>query len=317
MSGYGGCYDLSSLPPLPYAIGSPCSYDDMPDDDSHLDFLSNVEPPLNVMDGGVGQGALSSGAETDDASGIVSQFVSWSEVQGFDDSNTPKDFSAPDYGIKELCRPASTKKRKMGARLKALSVSELFPVVCPNLNCLNDDKSTLESLKGCGGSRQGFLCPCGERWSQRVKRQDEATDAFGTEDRLIKESSKRSQREIDSGIPPLPKVKQVNFIPEQTAATALYDFDGTALGGADKHYLSFAAGDQIFIKAAECNDEWSMGKLKDGPYGYFPTFYVRKGTCQRNARCIKHAGHKGMCKIGKEVATMGVPPAVFASICFE
>ena len=96
----------------------------MPDDDSHLDFLSNVEPPLNVMDGGVGQGALSSGAETDDASGIVSQFLSWSEVQGFDDSNTPKDFSAPDYGIKELCRPTSTKKRKMGARLKALSDSE-------------------------------------------------------------------------------------------------------------------------------------------------------------------------------------------------
>ena len=328
MSDYAGCYDLPSQPAMPAVILAPYWNDDMlQDEDTHLDFLSNVGPLLNVMDGGVGQGALSSGAETGDAvhaSGIVSQFVSWSEVQGFDDSNTPKDFSAPDYGIKELCRPASIKKRKMGARLKALSVSELFPVVCPNLNCLNDDKSTLESLKGCGGSRQGFLCPCGERWSQRVKRQDEATDAFGTEDRLIKESSKRSQREIDSGIPPLPKVKQVNFIPEQTAATALYDFDGTALGGADKHYLSFAAGDQIFIKAAECNDEWSMGKLKDGPYGYFPTFYVRKGTCQRNARCIKHAGHKGMCKIGKEVVAIALATVAaeheedtaFASACF-
>lgn len=326
MSGYVGYYDLPSQPLLPAAIALPFLYDDTPDNDTHLDFLSNVGPPSNVMDGGGGQGALSSGAEAGDAvhasGAVVSQFVALSEVQGFDDNNTPKDFSAPDYGIKELCRPASTKKRKMGARLNTLSDSELFAVVCPNPNCLNDDKSTLEPLKGCGGSRRGFLCPCGERWSQRVKRQDEATVAFGTEDRLIKGCGKRSQREIDSGIPPLPKVKQVNFKPEQTA-TALYDFNGTELGGAEK-YLSFATGDQIFIKAGESNDEWSMGKLKDGPYGYFPTFYVRKGTCQRNARCMKHAGHKGMCKISKEMVAMALPPAAaedeedaaFPSSCF-
>ena len=111
----------------------------------------------------------------------------------------------------------------------------------------------------------------------------------------------RSLREIAEGKPKLNKVPFVKPKP-LTVGIARFDFNGSLYGvRADVEpdsLLSFEAGQRIIIDEANSTKEWSAGKLENESFcGYFPTAYVRKGTCMRDARCIKNNRHKGRCKV--------------------
>lgn len=306
MSHYAGAYDFQAyvaLPPgdsVPFIASADASvpYDaSVEQDDTELGLLLD---PSGVDVGRLGFDEVSDDGDNHGDGGAVSKFADLSTIQGRDANGVPMDFVAEEVHDVQQEKLQRGKKRKHTSMLKVLMQTELFPIICPNQACYNDDKSKLESLKGTGGTRRGFLCICGTRWAQRMKRQDEATAVFGMDDPLIKPTTKRSDREIAEGLAPLPKVKQINFKPTLTPGIARYNFDGKLLSETfNKVYLTFAAGDHIFIdESKESNAEWSVGKLNDGgDLGYFPTSYVRKGTCRRNECCVKHAGHKGKCKI--------------------
>lgn len=202
--------------------------------------------------------------------------------------------------INDLQQPLINKKmRKPSTTLASIAIENRFPVVCPG--CRNADRSLFELLRGAGGTRQGFLCQCGQRFSQRTRRGDEWTESYGREDPMIQPCSTRSLREIAEGKPKLNKVPFVKPKP-LTVGIARFDFNGSLYGvRADVEpdsLLSFEAGQRIIIDEANSTKEWSAGKLENESFcGYFPTAYVRKGTCMRDARCIKNNRHKGRCKV--------------------
>lgn len=202
--------------------------------------------------------------------------------------------------LQDTGRERTGKKRKTTTSLCSISSENRFPVVCPNTQCRNDDKLEFEPLKGCGGTRRGFLCKCGARFSQRMRREDEWTEAYGRDDPLIQDCFARSVREIKEGMPKIDKLPILKPKP-LTIGVAKFDFDGPLYSlEADVDaslLLSFQAGQRVIIDEANSNDAWSTGKLENESHsGYFPTSYVRKGTCKRNNRCVKNNRHKGACK---------------------
>tara|TARA_B100002052_G_C15744887_1_gene535004 strand:+ start:140 stop:934 length:795 start_codon:yes stop_codon:yes gene_type:complete len=199
--------------------------------------------------------------------------------------------------IKGLQQPQ--KKRKPSTTLASIAIEDRFAIVCPS--CRNADRSMFELLRGAGGTRQGFLCQCGERFSQRTRRDDEWTESYGRDDPMIQPCSTRSLREVAEGKPKLNKVPYVKPKP-LTVGIARFDFNGSLYTvSADVEpdsLLSFEAGQRIIIDEANSTKEWSAGKLENESFcGYFPTAYVRKGTCMRDARCVKNNRHKGRCKV--------------------
>ena len=76
-----------------------------------------------------------------------------------------------------------------------------FDIVCPKNGC-NISNDTLDKLSGTGQSRRGYYCSparggCGERWSQRIYKDDEVSHLpnLGTHNPHIKKTKKLSPRE--------------------------------------------------------------------------------------------------------------------------
>ena len=76
-----------------------------------------------------------------------------------------------------------------------------FDIVCPKNGC-NITNDTLDKLSGTGQSRRGYYCSpsrggCGERWSQRIYKDDEVSHLsnLGTHNPHIKKTKKLSPRE--------------------------------------------------------------------------------------------------------------------------
>ena len=236
------------------------------------------------------------------AGGVWSPFSAYDTVSQELEESSPTVTEAPNEGqvqelIKDLQQPQKRKKRKPTTTLASIAIEDRFPVVCPR--CRNADRSMFELLRGVGGTRKGFLCHCGERFSQRTRRDDEWTESYGREDALVQPCSTRSLREIAEGKPKLNKVSFVKPKP-LTVGIARFDFNGSSLGAdvEPNSLLSFEAGQRVIIDEANSTKDWSAGKLENESFcGYFPTAYVRKGTCMRNARCIKNNRHKGSCKL--------------------
>ena len=76
-----------------------------------------------------------------------------------------------------------------------------FDIVCPKNGC-NINNDTLDKLSGTGQSRRGYYCSparggCGERWSQRIYKDDEVSHLpnLGNHNPHIKKTKKLSPRE--------------------------------------------------------------------------------------------------------------------------
>lgn len=90
-----------------------------------------------------------------------------------------------------------------GVAKKSTPVTERprFDIVCPKNGC-NITNDTLDKLSGTGQSRRGYYCSparggCGERWSQRIYKDDEVSHLpnLGSHNPHIKKTKKLSPRE--------------------------------------------------------------------------------------------------------------------------
>tara|TARA_E500000331_G_scaffold324604_1_gene341046 strand:- start:6 stop:761 length:756 start_codon:yes stop_codon:yes gene_type:complete len=84
---------------------------------------------------------------------------------------------------------------------KTITERPRFDIICPKKGC-NITNDTLDKLSGTGQSRRGYYCSparggCGERWSQRIYKDDEVSHLpnLGSHNPHIKKSKKLSPRE--------------------------------------------------------------------------------------------------------------------------
>ena len=138
----------------------------------------------------------------------------WAFVNG-DDLNlgiySPSPLAAPpqptlsgDQGVVASATAATLTAAALTAatNLKAAAAERpRFDIVCPKNGC-NITNDTLDKLSGTGQSRRGYYCSpsrggCGERWSQRIYKDDEVSHLpnLGTHNPHIKKTKKLSPRE--------------------------------------------------------------------------------------------------------------------------